>query len=71
MIAHEIADMRARTRRASALAAAVACVGLACVRDARADETPSVAAATVLFDEAVALLDWMSAWMSWGSSDAS
>ncbi len=49
--------MRARTRRASALATIVACIGVACARDARADETSSVTAATVLFDEAVALLD--------------
>jgi hypothetical protein len=49
--------MRARTKRTSGVAAVVASIAIVCARDARADDTASVAAATVLFDEAVTLMD--------------
>ena len=49
--------LRARTKRTSRVAAVVASIALVCARDARADETASVAAATVLFDEAIGLMD--------------
>lgn len=49
--------MRARTKRTSGVAAVVASIALVCGRDARADEASSVAAATVLFDDAISLMD--------------
>ncbi len=54
---HESAEIRALTKRTSVGFAAAAVLAVVCARDARADDASAVAAATLLFDEGVSLLD--------------